>query len=138
MLLGVPAMMLLLYGYALNFDVRHVSLAVEDRSRSAASRTLVASFVNSTYFDLVATLPAGTDLEALTRRRAARAILVIPEEFATEIAAGREAKLQLVLDGSDGHARTLPLRSIPDNDFHAAAARDHRLLTPRIIGKMWT
>jgi ABC-2 type transport system permease protein len=40
MLLGVPAMMLLLYGYALNFDVKHIALAVQDEDKTAASRTL--------------------------------------------------------------------------------------------------
>ncbi len=41
-----------MYGYAINFDVRHVPLAVQDLDKSARSRDLVASFVNSTYFDL--------------------------------------------------------------------------------------
>ena len=53
-LLFVPAFFLLLYGYALNFDIRHVALAVEDRDRTAESRALVSAFVNSGYFDLVA------------------------------------------------------------------------------------
>src|SRR5262249_20764487 len=66
MLLGVPTMMLLLYGYAINFDVRHVRLAVQDLDKSARSRNLVASFVNSTYFDQVADLPAGADIERVT------------------------------------------------------------------------
>ena len=48
MLLGIPTFMLLLYGYALNFDVRHVALSIQDRSLTKASRELVASFVNST------------------------------------------------------------------------------------------
>lgn len=75
MLLGVPAMMLLLYGYALNFDVRHVALAVEDRDRSAASRELISAFVQSTYFDLVGGLPSGGSPEELFRRNRARAVL---------------------------------------------------------------
>ena len=54
MLLGLPAFMLVLYGYALNFDVRHVALAVQDRDKTAQSRDLVSAFVNSTYFDVVA------------------------------------------------------------------------------------
>jgi ABC-2 type transport system permease protein len=103
MLLGLPTMMLLLYGYAINFDVRHVGLAVEDRDKSARSRDLVASFVNSTYFDLVADLPAGTDLERLTERRIAKAVLVIPEGYSRALAAGRRAQVQLVLDGADAN-----------------------------------
>jgi ABC-2 type transport system permease protein len=109
MLLGVPTMMLLLYGYAINFDVRHVSLAVEDRDKSARSRDLVASFVNSTYFDQVADLRAGADLERLTERRRARAILVIPEGFARDLAGGRTAAVQLLLDGADANTATTVL-----------------------------
>lgn len=53
-LLFVPAFFLLVYGYALNWDIRHVHLAVEDRDRTAASRSIVSAFVNSGYFDLAA------------------------------------------------------------------------------------
>lgn len=100
-LLFIPAMMLLLYGFALNFDVRHVRLAVQDHSRSAASRDLVASFVNSTYFDQVSDLPAGADLNRVTERRTAKAVLVIPEDYADAVASGRSARVQLLLDGAD-------------------------------------
>lgn len=103
MLLGLPALMLVMYGYAINFDVRHVRLALQDRDRSAQSRELVAAFVNSTYFDLVADLPAGADPELLTRRREVKAVLVIPEGFAGELLAGRTARAQLLLDGADAN-----------------------------------
>lgn len=101
MLVGLPAFMLVIYGYALNFDVRHVALAVQDRDLSAASRDLVASFVNSTYFDVVATPAPGEDLEGLTERRVVRGVLVIPEGFASRLAAGETATIQLLLDGAD-------------------------------------
>lgn len=109
MLLGVPCMMLLLYGYAVNFDVRHVALAVQDHDKSAASRELIASFVNSTYFDLVADLPAGADLEGVTERRQARAILVIPQGTGRDLAAGETVGLQLILDGVDSNTATTVL-----------------------------
>ena len=50
-LLFVPAFFLLVYGYALNWDIRHVHFAVEDRDHTAASRSLISAFVNSGYFD---------------------------------------------------------------------------------------
>jgi ABC-2 type transport system permease protein len=109
MLLGVPCMMLLLYGYAINFDVRHVALAVEDDDKSAVSRELIASFVNSTYFDEVADLPAGADLRRLTERRQARGILVIPENAGRDLAAGQTVPLQLILDGVDANTATTVL-----------------------------
>jgi ABC-2 type transport system permease protein len=101
MLLGVPLYMLLLYGYALNRDVRHVPMAVQDRDRTVASRDLIASFVNSTYFDRVMDVDPGADLERVTERRLARAILIIPERFGETLAAGRAARVQILLDGTD-------------------------------------
>ncbi len=109
MLLGLPTMMLLLYGYAVNFDVRHIRLAIEDRDKTAASRDLGAAFVNSGYFDLVADLPAGADLERLTERRRAQAILVIPETYGRDVAAGRTGRVQLVIDGADANTATTVL-----------------------------
>ena len=49
----VPAFFLLLYGYALNWDIRHITLAVQDRDATPQSRALIAAFVNSGYFDRV-------------------------------------------------------------------------------------
>ena len=109
LLIGMPAMMLLVYGYAVNFDVRHVRFALQDLDRSAASRDLAAAFVNSTYFDLVADLDASADLGRVTERRIAKAILVIPERYSADLAAGRDARVQFILDGSDANTATAVL-----------------------------
>ena len=109
MLLGLPAFLLVLYGFALNFDVRHVDLAVQDFDHTAHSRELLAAFVRSTYFDVVATPGAGADLEDLTARGVARGVLVIPEGYGTDLAAGRTAEVQLLLDGADANTATTVL-----------------------------
>jgi ABC-2 type transport system permease protein len=106
MLIGIPGLMLVLYGYALNFDVRHVALAVEDRDHSAASRALVDAFIASTYFDLTAALPAESDLEIVMQRREAQVVLVIPERFGEHLAGGDKAPVQIVLDGADARTAT--------------------------------
>ena len=109
MLIALPAFMLVLYGFALNFDVRHVRLAVQDLDRSSAGRELIASFTHSTYFDLVATPGAGEDLDALVERRVARAVLVIPVGYGRDLDAGRTAPVQLLLDGADSTTATTVL-----------------------------
>ena len=109
MLLGIPTFMLLLYGYALNFDVRHVALVIQDRSITRASRDLVSSFVNSTYFDDAGRLPAALDPGLVLERREAKAVLVIPEDYARELAAGRTATVQLLIDGADAATATTVL-----------------------------
>ena len=87
-LVFIPAFFLLLYGYALNFDIRNVKLAVEDRDGSAESRALVSAFVNSGYFDLAAAVYSPAEAERLLDLNAARAVLVIPEGFSREIVVG--------------------------------------------------
>ena len=109
MLIGLPAFMLVLYGFALNFDVRHVRLAVQDRDRTARSRELLASFSHSTYFDLVSTPEAGQDLERLLERGAAKAVLVVPEGYGRDLGAGRRTAVQLLLDGADSTTATTVL-----------------------------
>jgi len=141
MLIAFPAFMLMLYGFALNFDVRHVALALQDRDGSAASRELVASFTHSTYFDLVATPGPGTDIDALVERRVARAVLVIPEGFGRDLAAGRRAVVQLLLDGADsttastvlGYARLLVSEANADLAGEALARSGRRFAPPLSI-----
>ncbi len=145
-LIAFPAFMLVLYGFALNFDVRHVRLAVQDRDRSARSRELIASFTHSTYFDLVATPGAGEDLAGLTERGVARAVLVIPEGFGRDVSAGRTSVVQLLLDGADsttaatvlGYARSLVADANADLVTGATARAGQRPplpldLRPRVL-----
>src|SRR6186713_129696 len=93
-LLFVPAFFLLLYGYALNFDIRHVRLAVDDRDRSAASRSLIAAFVNSGYFDLVAEIRSPGQITELMNRGSVRAIVVIPYGLQRDLLAGQTVPVQ--------------------------------------------
>jgi ABC-2 type transport system permease protein len=105
-LIFVPAFFLLVYGYALNFDIRHVRLAVEDRDSTPDSRAVVSAFVNSGYFDLVATVYSEAEAERLLDLNEARAVLVVPEGFSTEIAAGRPAPVQVIVNGDNANTAT--------------------------------
>ena len=105
-LLFVPAFFLLVYGYALNWDIRHVRLAVDDRDHSTASRSLVSAFVNSGYFDLVADIRSDADLQGLMDRGAARVVLVIPSGLSRDLAAGKQVPVQVLLDGDNANTAT--------------------------------
>jgi len=108
-LLFLPAFFLFLYGYALNFDIRHVALAVEDRDGSAESRRLVASFVNSTYFDLSEKVRTEEELTSLMNEGRARGVLVIPEGFSRALRQGRTADVQLLLNGDNANTASTVL-----------------------------
>ena len=74
-LLFIPVFFLLLYGYALNFDIKHVRLAVEDRDYTPESRRLISAFVNSTYFDQVAAVTTDREVSDLMDRDQIRAAI---------------------------------------------------------------
>jgi ABC-2 type transport system permease protein len=105
MLLFVPAFFLLLYGYALSFDIRHVRLAVEDRDYSPASRSLISAFLNSGYFDLVASI-ADRDISPLMDKGRARAVLVVPAGFGRDLESGEGSVVQVLLDGDNANIAT--------------------------------
>ena len=105
-LLFVPAFFLLLYGYALNFDIRHVGLAVDDRDRSPESRSLVSAFVNSGYFDLVASVDDEAETTRLMDRNDVRAVLVIPFGLSRAVRTNRPAAVQVLLNGDNANTAT--------------------------------
>jgi len=102
-IIGVPVLQTLIFGYAVTLDVRHVRLVVIDRDNTPASRELVARFTGSAYFDAV----ARTTDEAAARARVdsadAAAILQINSGYAAELRGGRTAVAQLIVDGSDSN-----------------------------------
>ena len=102
----VPVFFLLLYGYALNFDIRNVKLAVEDRDGSVESRALVSAFIHSGYFDLAAAVYSPADAERLLDLNAARAVLVVPEGFGRDITARRQAVVQVLISGDNANTAT--------------------------------
>jgi ABC-type multidrug transport system permease subunit len=102
-LLFVPAFFLLLYGYALNFDVQHIALAVEDNDRSSGSREVVSAFINSGYFDLVAEVRNDREAERLIDRGEARAVLVIPPRLHARLLAGERVPVQVIINGDDAN-----------------------------------
>jgi ABC-2 type transport system permease protein len=105
-LLFVPAFFLLLYGYALNFDIRHIRLAVLDRDRSTASRDLVSAFVNSGYFDLIEVVESDRDIVRLIDENTVRAALVIPPDFGRDAATGRKTAVQVIINGDNANTAT--------------------------------
>jgi ABC-2 type transport system permease protein len=106
---ALPVLLLILFGYAISWDVRNIRTAVLDQDRSAASRELVDAFRASGYFSLVAFLDRSGDIEPLMERGGAQLVLVIPPGFARDLGAGRTATLQAIVDGSDANTATIAL-----------------------------
>jgi len=92
-----PALMLLLVGYALNFDVKHLKLAVYDEDWTAQSRELVASTTQSEYFDYALTLESKDMIDRVLEGGDAHLVLVIPTDFSRKLESGGEAVVPVKL-----------------------------------------
>ena len=124
-LLGVPTMMLLLYGYALNWDVRNVRTVVIDRDHSEDSRALVRAMTGSGYFQIVEQPASDAVVERVFQSNEARLAIVIPAGTGEELHAGRVAVVQAILDGADANTATTILNYVQalvaDYDQHLVA-----------------
>lgn len=108
-LLFIPALMLLMFGYALNFDVKHTSLAVYDEDRSPQSREFARQFWNSEFFDLKFTLDDAREADRLLDAEHVRVVLVIPSAFSERLARGQEATVQVLIDGTSSFSASIIL-----------------------------
>ena len=107
--IGIPMLMLVLFGYALTLDVDQVPLVVWDQSGTPASRDYLAQFTGSRYFQLVGNVASYPALERAIDRREADIALVVPPDFARRLEAGGAAPVQAVIDGSDSNTAAIVL-----------------------------
>lgn len=107
--LGMPVVLILLFGYAVSFDIERVPLVVVDQDRTAASRHLVQAFTASDVFVTAAGRESPEEVETLFRSGAAKAALVIPRGFSRQLGRGDLARAQLLLDGADNTSASVAL-----------------------------
>lgn len=100
--LGMPIVLLALFGYGVRFEVDHLPLCVIDADRSSASRDLVDKFVASREFESVAVLESPERAYAEFRAGRAAGALVIGRGFEADVTRHRPAAVQLLVDGADG------------------------------------
>ena len=105
----MPVVQVLIIGYAVNTDVRHVPLAVYDLDRTPASRDLLARFEGSGCFDVVRRIQVEGEIQAVLDAGDAKAVLRINRGFAEDLDGGRTALAQLLLDGSDSNTASIIL-----------------------------
>lgn len=101
MIIGIPTMQLLLFGFAINLDVRHLQTAVLDQANSARSRELVAELANSQVMDVRYRAANPQDIADLMRAGKISAGVIIPTDFENRLERADRAAMQLVVDGSD-------------------------------------
>jgi ABC-2 type transport system permease protein len=109
MAFAYPALMIVFFGYVITFDIRDIKVAVFDQDGSQRSRELVAAFQAAGYFRVTHRLDRYQDIQPLLDRGAVRLALVIPPGFQRDLAAGRPAVAQALVDGADANTAAIAL-----------------------------
>ncbi|WP_396220621.1 ABC transporter permease [Gemmatimonas sp.] len=101
MMTALPAIQLLLFGYAIQTDVRRLPTVVVDESRTSESRALIQVLANTDNFTFVAAVPDRAAAKRWIERGAARVALVIPPEYQRNIRSGHTGVAQMLIDAAD-------------------------------------
>jgi ABC-2 type transport system permease protein len=126
MIIGIPTMQLVLFGYAINLDVRHLDGAVLDEANSARSRDTVASLEATGVIDLHYQASSAGEIAQLMQQGRISAAIVIPPDFETRIERADRPPIQIVVDGSDQviQAAARQLARFPVRNADSAMAAD--------------
>jgi ABC-2 type transport system permease protein len=124
MMIGIPAIQLALFGYAIQTEVRHLPTVVLDQSHSNQSRALISAIENTGNFDIVEEVASPDELQRAIEVGRARAGIIIPPDFERELKRRREANAQVIVDAAD----PLASQSALAGAAQAGAARTRELL----------
>ena len=130
LILAVPVIQMLLFGYAINTDPRHLPTALLVQENSVFARALVASISNSTYFEIVHQARSPAELDQLVRTGQVQFAITIPGDFTRRVVRGDRAQILVEADATDPTATGSALAALsrlPDevlrHDLVGAAAR---------------
>jgi ABC-2 type transport system permease protein len=101
LMIGIPAIQLVMFGYAIQTEVRHLPTIVLDESRSPESRRFIQTMLNTGNFDLGGTAASREEIGQRIAGGEARAAIIIPPDFQRDIKRGRPARAQIIVDAAD-------------------------------------
>ena len=117
--LVMPLLQSMVFGYAVTTDVKHVDTAVYDQAQTPESRDLIDRFIHSGYFSVKKVIRSDQEMDEVIDRGEVAAILRVPPDFSGKLATGTTAAIQIVVDGTDSNTAGVVLNyagSIIRND----------------------
>ena len=127
----LPVVLLLLYGYALTFDIKNVTMAIYDQERSQLSEDFINQFRGSDYFRIVKYTPSYNELTRLILERQVQVGLMLPYDFSWQYQTGKTAKVQGLVDGTDSNTANIVLGYLQG----VTAAYNQKLLAQRLTAQ---
>lgn len=101
MMVALPIIQLIVFGFAINMDVKHLKTAVFDQSLSYESRDLLASFTASEYFDIHYVASSYEELNRLVEKGDVKVGIIVPPDLEENIKHGRSSPIQVIVDATD-------------------------------------
>ena len=101
--LVMPMLQSMVFGYAVTTDVKQVNTAVYDQANTPESRDLVDRFIHSGYFSVKTVIRSDKEMDEAIDQGEVAAILRIPPDFSGKLAAGETAGVQIIVDGTDSN-----------------------------------
>jgi ABC-2 type transport system permease protein len=157
MIVGIPTLQLLLFGFAINMDIRHLPAALMDEADTWRSRELVAELASSQVLEFTHRVSTPQDIDDLLRTGKIEAAVVIPADFENRLEAGDRAVWQVLVDGADqsvqaaarqlaafplaslrGSARSADVRPVEIVNFYNPERRAQINTVPGLIGVILT
>lgn len=123
-----PFVLLVIFGYAINFDVHHIKLVVYDQDKSVNTREFVDRLTSSNYFDLVGYIDSENQIREVLDDAKAQLVLVFPQDFSQNLFSGKEAKIQILVEGIDANTA-----SVISNYMNAATATYNYKITKEAL-----
>jgi len=100
-LIFMPVAQLLIFGFAINTDVKHLNTAIFDQSRTQESREMINSFTSSNYFDIKLYANNMEEVNRAVESGQVKAGIIFPPDYAQRINGGRQTQLQVIVDATD-------------------------------------
>ncbi|MEE9438700.1 MAG: ABC transporter permease [Saprospiraceae bacterium] len=105
-LIGMPIIQILLFGFALSNEVKNTTVTVFDQAKDLHSQQLIAKVNSSAYFDIVNTIRDQKQIDEELRSGDSKMVLVIPSNFGSDLGHQNKAQVQVVLDGINPNLST--------------------------------
>jgi ABC-2 type transport system permease protein len=125
-----PVLLLIMFGYAVNFDVKNIKIVIYDQDKSDLSRDFINSLNSSEYFNIVEFINSESYINTLLDQKVAKCVIVIPSDFSKKINSNRNTSIQYLIDGVDANTA-----SIIQNYMFAATAQFNQKVSAEILAR---
>jgi drug efflux transport system permease protein len=106
-LFAFPVFLLVIFGYAISFDVHHIKTVVYDQDKTTLTRDFISSLTSSDYFDLVGYINDESKIQNVLDTKEAQCVIVFPQNLSRDFYSKQDVKIQILIDGVDANTASI-------------------------------